>query len=71
MVGIEKYSGTKYKNLSMTPINDLKLMATTLKKADYCLENTYENVNTNIQFEGIISAYVDSINRTTDEIGQV
>ena len=70
MVGIGKYSGHRFKNLSMTPLNDIKLMSTTLRKADYCLENSYENVKSKRQFEDIIDAYVESINRNPEEIGK-
>ena len=70
MVGIGKYAGKRYKNLSMTPLNDIKLMSTTLRKADYCLENAYENVKSKRQFEDIIEAYVESINRNPEEIGK-
>ena len=70
MVGIGKYAGNRYKNLSVTPLNDIKLMATTLRKADYCLENAYENVKSNREFGDIIEAYVESINRNPEEIGK-
>ena len=69
MVGIGKYAGVRFKNLSMTPLNDVKLMSTTLRKADYCLENSYENIKSKRQFEDIIDAYVESINRSPEEIG--
>ena len=70
MVGIGKYAGVRFKNLSMTPLNDVKLMSTTLRKADYCLENCYENIKSKRQFEDIIDAYVESINRSPEEIGK-
>ena len=70
MVGIGKYAGRGFKNLSVTPLNDIKLMSTTLKNADYCLENSYENVKSKEQFENILDAYVDSMNRNAEEIGK-
>ena len=70
MVGIGKYAGIRFKNLSMTPLNDVKLMSTTLRKADYCLENSFENIKSKRQFEDIIDAYVESINRSPEEIGK-
>ena len=69
MVGIGKYAGIRFKNLSMTPLNDIKLMSTTLRKADYCLENSYENIKSKRQFEDIIDTYVESVNRSPEEVG--
>ena len=46
-------------------------MSTTLSKADYCLENCYENVKSKRQFVDIIDAYVESINRNPEEIGKI
>ena len=69
MVGIGKYAGVRFKNLSMTPLNDIKLMSTTLRKADYCLENSYENIKSKRQFEDIIDTYVESVNRSPEEVG--
>ena len=71
MVGIGKYAGIRFKSLSMTPLNDIKLMSTTLRKADYCLENSFENIKSKRQFEDIIGAYVECINRSPEEIGNV
>ena len=71
MVGIGKYAGGKFKSLSMTPLNDIKAMSTLLRKADYCLENTYENIKSTTQFDNILDTYIDSINKNPEDIGRI
>ena len=71
MVGIGKYAGNKFKSLSMTTLNDIKAMSTILRKADYCVENIYENIKSTIQFDDILDTYVDSMNKNTEDIGTI
>ena len=71
MLGTGKYAGNKFKSLSMTPLNDIKAMSTILRKADYCVENIYENIKSTIQFDDVLDTYIDSMNKNPEDIGTI
>ena len=73
MVANSNYKGKKiHKSLSITPINDIKdISGLMLKTNKYGLENIFEHIPTNVRLENILDCYVDSLNKSSEEIGTV
>ena len=71
MIANVNYDGKKiHKSLSITPINDIKDMMSLLEKnAEYGLQNTYEDVESNGNLNDIFEGYMESLNRSSEEIG--
>ena len=70
MIANVNYDGKKiHKSLSITPINDIKDMLSLLEKTDvYGLQNTYEDVATNENLNDIFESYMESLNKSSEEI---
>ena len=70
MVGIANYDSNKIpKSLSITPFNDIKDILNFLEKTDqYGLENTYEDIANQNYMNDIFDSYVDSLNKSQEEI---
>lgn len=59
-----------HKNLSITPINDLKDVSNLLPTNYYGMENEFTDIESDAQFDVIVQNYVEAFNKTTlEEIG--
>ena len=71
MVAINNYPTEKpFPSLSVTSLNDVKTVSTNLKKANFGVENVFENIESADHFHGIVDAYVDALNKSEEELGK-
>jgi len=62
------YLGRRWQSLSANPMNDVKDIGSILHKGGYGIENSFENTNSAAEFEGILQAYIDAVNKEPEEI---
>ena len=71
LFGVKNYLGKDFKSLSVSPLNDIKDMTTLLTVGGFGTCNTYENLQSSQYFEDIVKAYVDTVNKEPEEVGEL
>ena len=71
LVANRNYLGRHWPSLSTNPSNDIKDVEALLRKGGYATQNTFENVASVSNLDGILNAYVDAVNKEADDIDNI
>ena len=68
LVGNRNYLGRHWSTLSANPTNDLKDLEGIFRRGGYATQNIYENVSSSVNFEEILTSYVEAVNKEEEPI---